>query len=161
MPNEHFYQHPFSNILWPHNTILTHWGRDKMAAIIQTVFSNAFSWMKIYQFPLRFHWSLFLREQLTIFQHWLWWCLGASQMTSRYPNQWWSIYWRLHASLNVLNAFSVYKCFLLLIRCSNLCGVTHLWDSGNEQYFIYTSCQSKLSYQDTVSNISNKNNVGW
>ena len=28
--------------------VLTHWGRDKMAAIFQTIFSNAFSWMKMY-----------------------------------------------------------------------------------------------------------------
>ena len=49
---------------------LTHWGRDKMAAISQTIFSNAFSWMKMDEFRLRFHWSLFLRVQLTIFQHW-------------------------------------------------------------------------------------------
>ena len=26
---------------------LTHWGRDKMPAIFQKTFSNAFSWMKI------------------------------------------------------------------------------------------------------------------
>ena len=50
--------------------ILTHWGRDKMAAIFQTTFSNAFSWMKMHEFRLRFHWSLFLRLELTIFQHW-------------------------------------------------------------------------------------------
>ena len=49
---------------------LTHWGRDKMAAISQTTFSNAFSWMKMFKFRLRFHWSLFPRVQLTIFQHW-------------------------------------------------------------------------------------------
>ena len=29
-------------------TMLTHWGRDKMADIFQTTFSNSFSWMKIY-----------------------------------------------------------------------------------------------------------------
>ena len=29
---------------------LTHWGWDKMAAIFQTTFSNAFSWMKMYEF---------------------------------------------------------------------------------------------------------------
>ena len=45
---------------------LTHWHRDKMAAIFQTTFSNGFSWMKMYEF----HWSLFLGVQLTIFQHW-------------------------------------------------------------------------------------------
>ena len=35
-------------------SLLTHWGRDKMAAIYQTTFSNAFSWRKIYKFRLRF-----------------------------------------------------------------------------------------------------------
>ena len=49
---------------------LTHWGRDKTAAIFQTIFSNAFSWMKMYKFRLRFHWSLFPMAHLTIFQHW-------------------------------------------------------------------------------------------
>ena len=34
--------------------VLTHWGRDKMAAIFQTTFSNAFPWMKVYEFRLRF-----------------------------------------------------------------------------------------------------------
>ena len=49
---------------------LTHWGRDKMAAISRTIFSNAFSWTEIYGFRLRFHWSLLLMLQLTIFQNW-------------------------------------------------------------------------------------------
>ena len=52
------------------NMQLIHWGSDKMAAIFQTAFSNACSWMKIYELRLKFHWSLFLRVQLTIFQHW-------------------------------------------------------------------------------------------
>ena len=62
----HFLQH------WHHGEImkLTHWGRDKIAAIPQTTFSNAFSWIKIYKFWLKFHWSLFLEVQLTICQHW-------------------------------------------------------------------------------------------
>ena len=49
---------------------LTHWGRDKIDAILQTTFSNAISWMKMFEFRLQFHWSLFLKVQLTIFQHW-------------------------------------------------------------------------------------------
>ena len=49
---------------------LTHWGRDKMAAIFQTMFSNSFSWMKMYEFRLRFHRSLFQRVQVTIYQRW-------------------------------------------------------------------------------------------
>ena len=48
----------------------THWGWDKMASIFQTALSIAFSWMKMFKFRLRFHWSLFPRVQLTIFQHW-------------------------------------------------------------------------------------------
>ena len=52
------------------NRHLTHWGGDKMAAISQTTLSNAFSWMKILEFRLKLHWSLFLRIQLTIFQCW-------------------------------------------------------------------------------------------
>ena len=46
------------------------WGRDKVDAISQTTFSSAFSWMKMFELRLKFHWSLFLRVQLTIFQHW-------------------------------------------------------------------------------------------
>ena len=49
---------------------LTHWGRGKMAAIIQTTFSTAFCWLKMYEFRLRFHWKLFPRVQLTLFHHW-------------------------------------------------------------------------------------------
>ena len=49
---------------------LTHWGRDKMAPILQVIFSNAFSWVKMYELRLKFHCNLFLRVLLTIFQHW-------------------------------------------------------------------------------------------
>ena len=34
--------------LYDNSTGLTHWGRDKMAAIFQTTFSNTFSWMKMH-----------------------------------------------------------------------------------------------------------------
>ena len=50
--------------------ILTHWGRNKMAAIFQTTFSNDFLLMKMYEFRLRFHWTLFLEFELTIPHHW-------------------------------------------------------------------------------------------
>ena len=49
---------------------LTHWGRGKIAAISQTTFSNAFYWMKMYEFRLIFQWNLFQRFQLSISQHW-------------------------------------------------------------------------------------------
>ena len=46
---------------------LTHWGREKMDATSQTTFSSAFSWMKVFEFRSKCHWSLFLRVQSTIF----------------------------------------------------------------------------------------------
>ena len=60
------------HLLFSHSTAaaLTHWGRDQIDAISQTTFSNAFSRMKMNEFRLGFHWSLFLRFELTIFQHW-------------------------------------------------------------------------------------------
>ena len=80
---------------------LTHWGWDKMAAVLQATLSNAFSWMKMLELRLIFHWSLFLRVQLTIFQHWFRWWLGAGEATSHYLNQWWLVYWRIYASLGL------------------------------------------------------------
>ena len=67
-------------------------------------FSNGFSWMKLYEFWLKFHWSLFLAVQLTIFQHWFRKWLGAGQATSHYLNQ-------LYASLG-LNELRLLKSFL-------------------------------------------------
>ena len=44
--------------------------RDEIDAILQTIVSIAFSWMKMNWVWLKFHWSLFPRVQLIIFQHW-------------------------------------------------------------------------------------------
>ena len=74
------------NYLFP--TLKTQRGQDKMAAISQTTLSNAFSWMKMLELGLKFHWSLFRMVKLTIFQHLFRWWLGADQVTSRYLNQW-------------------------------------------------------------------------
>ena len=74
-----------------------HSGRDKMAAISQTTIWNAFSWIKILKFWLKFHWSLFLMVQLTIFQHWSRYWLGADEATSHYLNQLWLDYRRIDA----------------------------------------------------------------
>ena len=46
----------------------THWGRGKIAAISQSTYTNAFSWMKFIEFRLKFHWSLFLKVQSKICQ---------------------------------------------------------------------------------------------
>ena len=87
---------------------LTHWGRDKRAAIFQTTFSNGFSWMELYDFRLKFHGISFLEFELTLFQHWFRLCLGADQATSHYLNQWWLVHWRIYASLG-LNELNIYQ----------------------------------------------------
>ena len=53
-----------------HSRQLTHLPLDKMAAISQTIFSDAFWWMESFVFWLKFHRSLFLNVQLTKAQHW-------------------------------------------------------------------------------------------
>ena len=72
-----------------------------MAAVSQAMFSNAFSGIKMYEFRLKFHRGLLLRFQLTIFQHWFRYWLGAVQATSHYLNQWWLVYWRIYVSLGL------------------------------------------------------------
>ena len=50
---------PYAQCEWVFFTDLTttvylkHWGGDKMPGIFQTTFSNAFSWLKIYEFRLK------------------------------------------------------------------------------------------------------------
>ena len=98
--------------LWAHRLrisllfFLTHWGRDEINAVFQMAYSNVFSWMKMYCFRLKFHWSLFSRAQLTRSQHWFKYWLEADQATSHYLKQWWIFYWHIYASLglNELNS---------------------------------------------------------
>ena len=42
----------------------------KMTAILQDTFSNAFSWMKIFEFVIKFQWTLSQRVQLIRSQNW-------------------------------------------------------------------------------------------
>ena len=67
----------------------TIWILDKMVAILQTIFYNSVSCIKIVVFWFKCVGSLFPRLHLTIFQHWFGWWLGADQVTSHYMNQWW------------------------------------------------------------------------
>ena len=79
----------------------TYRGRDKMAPIFQTTYSNSFSWRNIYDFRLRFPCSLLLRFQLTIFHYWLRKWLVADQATRHYLNQFCLKYCRIYASLGL------------------------------------------------------------
>ena len=56
----HVWDRTFIRLGWWSHEALTHWGWDKMAVILQMTFWNGFSWMKIYEFRLKFDLSLFL-----------------------------------------------------------------------------------------------------
>ena len=88
-------------LLVPKASHLTHWGRNKIDAILQTTFWNAFFLMKMFEFRIRFHWSLFLRVQSTVIQYWFRQWLGAVQATSHYLNQCWLDYRPINASLGL------------------------------------------------------------
>ena len=62
---------------------------------------NAFSWMKMLEFRLNVHWSVFQRVQFTTFQHWFRWWFGADQATSPYLKQWCLVCLRIYASLGL------------------------------------------------------------
>ena len=62
---------------------------NKITDILQ-IFSNAFSFSKMFVFGLKFHWSLCLSAKLTINPHWFKYWLGTDQATSHYPNQCWN-----------------------------------------------------------------------
>ena len=68
-PHDIMYLHCLQHMIINSYCISTHWGWDEMVAISQTAFSNAFCWMKMYEFHLRFCWNLFRRSELTMFPH--------------------------------------------------------------------------------------------
>ena len=105
------------NGLWPvePQAIITLRPRQ-MDAISQTTFSNAFSWMKIFEYRLKFHWSLFIRVELTKSQHWFRYWLGADQATSHYLDQWWLDYRRIYTSLGLNELSELSSVDLLSIR---------------------------------------------
>ena len=49
-------------LVWLWKNLLTHLPLEKMAAVSQTIFSDAFSCMKSFAFWFKFHWRSFLRD---------------------------------------------------------------------------------------------------
>ena len=79
---------------------LTLRGRDKMAAILLMIFSNAFSGMNMFEFRIKFHWSLFVTVQITLGYHWFREWLGTERQAIIWGNGglgYWFIY--MYASL--------------------------------------------------------------
>ena len=77
-------------------SILSHWGRDKIVAILQTSFSNAFSWIKMFGF--KFHWSFYHRVQLIISRHGLDNGLMTIRCQAIILTNSGLVYWRIYAS---------------------------------------------------------------
>ena len=117
---------------------------------MQTTLSNAFSWMKILEFRLKFHWRLSLRVQLTISQHWFRWWLGADEATSHYLNQWWFDYRRIYASLG-LNAFNGLQMRKRGIRCNCHHDLGAYWCKSN---VVTIKLVSKNSNYNHAANIT-------
>ena len=108
------------NWLWPQQYLnphlcpgaLKHWDRDKVASILQTTFSNAFSSINLFDFISKCHGSLSPRVHLTIFQ-----VLSAKQMTNPHVNKWLSnllthIRVTQHQWINLTLAFSKWVIWL-------------------------------------------------
>ena len=70
-------------------------GRHFADDTFKSIFMNENDWIKIKIS------SWFPRVQLTIFQHWFRYWLGADQATSHYLKQWWLDCWRIYASLGL------------------------------------------------------------
>ena len=136
---------------------VTDWGRDKMDAISQTSFSNAFSWMKMLEFRLRNHWNLFARFEVTISQHWFSWWLGADQATSHYLSQWWVVYWRIYASLglNELTPLVVNPEYSDESRSIPLLLITWLLASPGHHQIWYLLCWIRRSFSSMWKNANN------
>ena len=80
-----------------------------MDVISQTIFSNAFSSMKMFEFRLKFHWSLFPMVQLMIFQHCFRSWVSVVQATSHYLNRCWFVYRCIYTSLDLNELKSVIR----------------------------------------------------
>ena len=102
---------------------LTHWGPDEMAAILQTIFSKAFSSMKIFVFWLKFHRSLYLRVYLIDNN------LVLVRIIGLAPNRRQVITWtndglfyrRIYASLGLIEIISVKSPKVFLFYLSTIC----------------------------------------
>ena len=96
---------------------LIHNGRDKMLDIVRTTFSNAFSWMKMYGFRLRFHWSFFPNGPINNISALVQIMVVADQAANHHLNQWCLVYWRIYASLG-LNELSLHHIAVMRHRFS-------------------------------------------
>ena len=110
----------------------------QMAAIFQTTFWNGFSWMKMFEYRLKFHWSFFpggpINNIPTLVQVMAWRRPGdkplSEPMMVRLPThicvtrtQW--VNWVLFCSYVVSNKKNV--CYIFLLDLENSAGLYQIW----------------------------------
>ena len=108
------------------------------------------TWTKMFALRLTFHWRLFRRVHLTIFQHWFRKWLGVDQATSHYLNQWWLVYWRIYASLG-LNELKLHmKCKFIkmpkLISVINLANIECMPYISKSFGLVRVNCSQIVTY---------------
>ena len=116
----------------------------RICAISKTIFSNAFSLMKKFVFWFKLHWSLSLRVQLTISQHWFSWWLDTKQATSFYLG--WGLlnqfppfrYFPKFSSLSKHTLTVKYRVYIWQVSPQLSCGDTcqiWMWFKKSNMYF--------------------------
>ena len=93
----------FNNLLWQNREtdliyFLTHWGLDKVADIFQTIFSSAFSLIKMYFVTIKFSLILVASGPINNTSALVKIMAWRRPCDSRYLNQWWLIYRRIYVS---------------------------------------------------------------
>ena len=118
-------------------------------------FPDLFKWILSNEIRLRVPWSLFLRVQLTIIQHWFGWWRGADHATSHYLHQWWLVYWRIYASFGLNELTFVMMCrhnttrgvstvLYLLFEESNNCLRNCTWTETFSQFAYDSQLEANL-----------------
>ena len=123
----------------------TLWGRDNMAAKLQTL-SSSLSWITCIISWIKLHRSFFLKAQMPISQHWrrLWLIRW-----SPYLNQWWT-------SLSI-KRFIFTKMFRRLNNPSSL--MTPTCVAQSRRLILFGTCSSEVSVN--VTNIFRDENWFW
>ena len=114
-------------------SVLTHWGQDKVATMLQT-FPNIFHWTKTFEFKKKLHWNLSLGS------NWQWVSIGSDNglVPNRQQAIIWTndgpVYWYVYESLGLdeltLSALPKISCrnkFSTMPANALVHGVTRPW----------------------------------
>ena len=117
--------------------------------IFNCIFLNENVWI-----PIKISLKFVPKVQLTIFQHWFRWWLGADQATSHYLNQWWLIYRRIYASLGLDGLSTVTNVLFCIMQNKRIvwCHMPNMLNYVQTIFFI-GSIKVRLTKMRNVSSI--------